>query len=167
MRKPVVEPVVVREVELDATVEEVWALLTEPAELGTWLGTDVRVAHGLGADGSALNWALGAGTEASLLDAGVARRLVVGDIDPGRRLGFVWWPDDEPALASAVSFTITREDQAGPCRLRIEERPLATAGARACSLADAASAWDDRLLGLELRLLTKAVAFAGAGLARL
>ena len=144
------EPVVVREIQLDTSSDELWSLLTDARELATWLGTDVELDPIEGGIGS-------------LLDGEVLRRLVVDEVVPGQRIGFVWWPDDAPEQASTVTFTIAGDGEQST--LRVVERPVAAGAARACSLTGAEALWDDRLLGLELRLITRAAALVGAGLA--
>jgi uncharacterized protein YndB with AHSA1/START domain len=65
-------------------------------------------------------------------------------------LTWTWAPD---GVASTVELTVV--DHGDRTTLRVTERKAgATAAARACSIGDA---WDDRLLGLELRCLTRAL----------
>jgi uncharacterized protein YndB with AHSA1/START domain len=141
------EHTVTREVVLDTTADDLWTLLTDPTELGSWLGEEVRLDPRPGG-------------AAQVLDVnGTVRRGRVLEADEGRRLGFTWWPEDDEALASTVSFTLTEED--GRTRLTVVEtlpsRTVPTAGgaARACARSDAGAAWDDRLFGLEARLLCR------------
>ena len=62
-------------------------------------------------------------------------------------LTWTWAPD---GVASTVELTLVEEGER--TTVRVTER---RAGARACSIGDA---WDDRLLGLELRCLTRTLA---------
>jgi len=147
------ERTVRREVILDATADELWDLLTDPAELGGWLGDEVRLDPTPG------------GAASVLTDDGTVRHGRVVEAEAGRRLGFTWWPEDDERMASTVRFTIDQEG--GRTRLTVVEtlpEPSATlrngsgrnGAAKACSLADAGAAWDDRLLGLEVRILARA-----------
>ena len=63
-------------------------------------------------------------------------------------VSWTWAPD---GVASTVELTLATEGERTTVRV-VEHRPMATAGARACSIGDA---WDDRLFGLELRCLTQ------------
>lgn len=104
-----------REVTLDATADEVWALLTDPDELAAWVGEEVRAA------------------DVAIGTAGLA---------------WTWSPD---GVSSSVELTVVETDDGTTVRVT-ERRTGAIAGARACSVGDA---WDDRLLGLELRCLRR------------
>jgi len=135
------ERTVTREVVLDTTADELWTLLTDPTELGDWLGDEVRFDPTPGG-------------AASVVDGGTVRHGRVLEAERGRRLGFTWWPADDETAASTVSFTLAEEE--GRTRLTVVETIPAPQGtAKACSLVDAGAAWDDRLLGLEVRLLTR------------
>lgn len=134
---------VVREMTLDVSSEELWRWVSNADGWRGWLGDEPVVPVSIGDPGSLR------------ADDGL-RHLVLDHRDEGRSLGFVWWRDDDPAALSSVTFTI-ESDHVDPSRsrLRIEERPLVTAGARACSLGAAEGAWDSRLLGLELCLMNR------------
>jgi uncharacterized protein YndB with AHSA1/START domain len=143
------ERTVTREVVLDTTAEDVWALLTDSTELGSWLGDEVRLDP---TPGGAAHIREGDGT------VRVGRVTLA---DKGRQLGFRWWPADDEAMASTVTFTLAEEGDR--TRLTVVETLASTTGAstggttRACLLADAGELWDDRLLGLERRLLGRPV----------
>ena len=152
------ERTVRREVVLDTTAEELWTLLTDPAELGGWLGDEVQLDPTPG------------GAASVLAGDGTVRHGRVVEAEAGRRLGFTWWPADDERVASTVRFTIDQEGER--TRLTVVEtlpEPSASlrtgagrkgsgrnGAAKACSLADAGAAWDDRLLGLEVRMLARA-----------
>lgn len=104
-----------REIELDASAEEVWAALCEP---DTWL-----------ADEGALDVSVG-GTGV-LVEDGVVRRAIVESVEIGRRLVYRWWNDGDDAAASRVELTILPSD--GPTRLIVRETlpGSVTAGASA------------------------------------
>jgi uncharacterized protein YndB with AHSA1/START domain len=103
-----------REVELDASLAEVWASLTEPQRLSAWLGGTVEL--DVRPDGR--------GTVRR--EDGVVRRVVVEAVDPGRRLAIRWWPFEEPGEAgrpgpgSRVEFLV--EPLPLGTRLRVRER---------------------------------------------
>ncbi len=65
-------------------------------------------------------------------------------------VSWTWAPD---GVASTVELTLAEDGGRTTVRV-VERRPVATSGARACSIGDA---WDDRLLGLELRCLRRAL----------
>jgi uncharacterized protein YndB with AHSA1/START domain len=141
------ERTVRREVILDATADELWTLLTDPVELGGWLGDEVQLDPTPG------------GAASVLAGDGTVRNGRVVEAEAGRRLGFTWWPEDDETLASTVRFTLDQEGER--TRLTVVEtlpEPSASVrngSAKACSLADAGAAWDDRLLGLEVRMLAR------------
>ncbi len=72
-----------REVELSAPVDVVWAVLTDPDELAEWLGGEVDLELEPGSVGRV--------TEPD----GTVRQVLVTDVEPGRRLGWHWWSDDD------------------------------------------------------------------------
>jgi uncharacterized protein YndB with AHSA1/START domain len=154
---------VTRDVLLDAGADEVWRLLSDDAELSTWLGDDVHLDLRPGGSGV-------------VGDGEAQRHAVVEEVVDGRRLVLSWW-SDHGGDVSRVSFDL--EQVGDRTRLTVVETappPGATqgrrgdaggrrnGGARCCagSAIDIGSAWDERLLGLELRLLSR----AGAVLAR-
>ena len=97
-------PSIEREIELDASVEEVWAAMCEP---DTWL-----------ADEGSLDIAVG-GT-GRLVDDGIVRHAVVEAVETGRRLVYRWWSDDDEGdAASRVELTLVPSD--GPTRLLVRE----------------------------------------------
>ena len=123
---------VIRELEIDAPADEVWALLEDPDELAAWVGDDVR------------------------------RAELAPLVDGERRRSWRWAPDGvasdvEVAVEEAGERTRVRvvERVAAPAA----PGPSARASARACVSGDA---WDDRLFGLEVRWLTRAHALVRA-----
>ncbi len=141
----VVEQVVRRTVELEASVEDVWALLTEPEGLAGWLGEEVELVPEPGTPGRVRP------------TGGARHRLVVDEVEPGRRFGFTWWPVERPTDASRVTFTLDFTlDADGPrTRLTVVEVPVVRAGGRPCALGLDGDVWADRLLGLELTVLAR------------
>ena len=113
---------VTRSVVLPAEPDEVWATLTTPEELSTWLGEVVALELEPG------------GSLVVREDEGATRRGVVEAADPGRILSFRWrrlagaGVSLEVGGASRVTFVL-EADPAGT-RLTVTEEPvpLATAG---------------------------------------
>lgn len=162
---------VTRDLVLDASVDEVWRLLTDPAELSSWLGDRVDLE-------------LRPGGVGALIDGDDLRHLAVAAVIPERCLQFVWWRDREPDAASVVTFTLAPDSdevhdssdaRQTRTRLVVEETATPSAslragpgggGLRACRLAgDAAEQWELRLLSLDLRVTAHRFGLVGAGAA--
>ncbi len=120
---------VVREVELSAPADAVWVVLTDPDELAEWLGGEVDLELEPGAVGRVTD------------PDGTVRQVLVTDVEPGRRLGWHWWSDDDE-LSSVdllvepldddctrirVTETITAEGP-GPIAPQASVRSFALAG---------------------------------------
>lgn len=129
---------VTRSVELDAEVDEVWRCLTDDDERSAWFGGDTRIDVRPGGAGRVVD------------PDGTRRRVHVDRVEPGRRLGWRWWRDDDDGDASDVEFVL---EPVGPVtRLIVTERRTGVVGdVSAC----AAGAVGARLLDLELLLLTR------------
>jgi uncharacterized protein YndB with AHSA1/START domain len=130
-----------REVVLDGTLDEVWQLVTDEAELSSWLADSVSFEPRPGAAGA-------------LVDKGATWRLRVEEVlevDAARRLRFTWWPETG-GPASEVSMTIEETTDGGRTRLRVRERFTGGVSLKGRAVA---GLWDDRLLGLELRCLSR------------
>ncbi|MGZ4716045.1 MAG: SRPBCC domain-containing protein [Acidimicrobiales bacterium] len=80
----------VREVELSAPGDVVWAVLTDPDELAEWLGGEVDLTLEPGSVGRVTD------------PDGTVRQVLVTDVEPGRRLGWHWWSDDELSSVELV-----------------------------------------------------------------
>ena len=119
-----------RSVVLPASVEAVWAALTEAGHLSAWLGGGVELEPFPGG-------------QIVVREDGRVRRGVVVDLEPlrhleirwlpaSRRIGFVWGSDDEPAGSGGdVEFFVDALPELGGTRLTVVERaparPLAAA----------------------------------------
>ena len=125
-----IDRLVRRSVTLDTSIEEAWRLLTDADELAGWLGT---------VDGDVLRE----------LD-GTVRHVTVDDVVEGERLAFTWAQED--GELSEVVFTLDETDEG--TRVTVEERAV-LAGGRACQMTECQ--WDDRLLGLELTVLSRSL----------
>ena len=75
---------VTRTISLDASADEVWRLLTDDAELSLWFSSAAshrrRCPEASAASSTATS----------------VRRAVVHRVEPGRRLGFTWWDENDP-----------------------------------------------------------------------
>ena len=114
-----------RTLDLDCTPDELWRLVTEPASLAHWLGSDVELEAAPGSPGRVVD------------DDGIVRHLVVRQVVDGERLAFTWWTDDAESESSEVVFDVEPADRGS--RLIVTE----TVGA-------GASSWDARLVSLWL-----------------
>ncbi len=130
-----------RRVTLPTDAEEAWALLTEAEHLADWLGAEVELQPEPGAGGLVVD------------HDGTRRRLVVDEVDVGRRLAWHWAEEgDEGRLGvvTRVEVTLTPEDQG--TRLLVTERAVESTPVQA----SAGSAWSHRLRHLEALLLVAA-----------
>jgi uncharacterized protein YndB with AHSA1/START domain len=128
------KPEVTRSVDLEAGADQVWELLTDPELRGAWLDDD---------------------------DA-LERELRIDDARPGESLTWTWWRSDDEASTSQVAIVLT-ELATGGTRVAVTERLLAAplTGSRVRSRVQMSAsarvgfptAWDRRLLGLELLLV--------------
>src|SRR3954454_10697182 len=136
------DAVVERNVNLDATPDDVWRALTAPEELATWFGPEVELDVRPGGRGRFVD------------DDGCVRRAVVDQVSAGTRLVLRWWPEgDDPGTAASVVTFVVSPTGSGT-RLVVTERLVARASAASMrAAADAAgSAWMWRLDVLLLRL---------------
>jgi uncharacterized protein YndB with AHSA1/START domain len=133
-----------RHVTLPADLEGAWELLTRPDDQAGWLGAEVDLRPRPGAAGSVVD------------HDGTRRRLVVDEVDAGRRLTWHWAVEGDDGVvgpASQVEITLVPVEEG--TRLTVVERPLEPA-ARAGVQASAGAAWSHRLLHLEALLLVAA-----------
>ena len=128
----VTEHVVERQIELEASPEEVWQLVCEPE---SWL-----------ADAGSVD--LRPGGSGRLVDEGVARRVEVETVDDGARVVFRWW-DEDHGEDGASRVEITVRPSTGPTALAIRETlllPVARAAVRGPrAWARAGLRWEVRL----------------------
>jgi uncharacterized protein YndB with AHSA1/START domain len=102
-----------REIVLPAAPGQVWEAITSPEVLREWFGADVA-------------WELTPGGAGRFQeDDGSAREARVGSVEPGRHLGFRWWPEGREDEASDVDFELS-EDGDGT-RLVVTETPAGAA----------------------------------------
>ena len=130
---------ITRSVELDASVDDVWRAMTEPALLADWLDVvelDVRPGGG------------GLIVEPD----GAVRRARVDDVQPARRLALCWWPEDGSGPASTVELDL--EETATGTRVVVTET---VASGSASAAAQAEVRWGVRFLLLGCCLVRAAV----------
>jgi uncharacterized protein YndB with AHSA1/START domain len=106
---------ITREVTVDASADDVWDALTDPAELAAWFGADAEVDLRVG---GAIRFRWPDGSE---------RRGLVIDLDPPRRLAFRWRELRAGAAglaaadATVVAFTLDADDRG--TRVTVTESP--------------------------------------------
>jgi uncharacterized protein YndB with AHSA1/START domain len=115
---------VVHEELLDAPPEEVWPAVSEEDGLASWLGDEVALD------------VRPAGT-GHVVDGGVRREVLVTDVEPGRRVAWQWWGDDD--VLSAVEIVLAPAPHG--TYLRIVETTLTARGPQA----SLAAGWRVRL----------------------
>ena len=128
-----------RELDLDLDPELVWELITRPEDLAAWLGDEVDLEPVEGALGRVVD------------DDGTVRRLVVGEVDTGRRLSWDWWEEgDADGTLSRVELTLDPTESG--TRLRVLELPRtpAPAGTVAPRASASLGRWNRLLVELEL-----------------
>ncbi len=130
---------------LPADPDEVWEVLTSAEGVEGWLG-----------EGSTLPPVEGADLDVADVETGVRRLGRVERVEPGRRLGFVWWPADRDdadrdgdgrgGSASRVEVVLSPVDDG--TRLVITETPLGPTSASA----SVAGLWAWRSAAVELHV---------------
>jgi len=135
-----------RSVDLDVDPDTLWRAITDERELATWFARQAALDVRPGGRGRFVD------------DDGIARRAVVEELDPGRRLVLRWWPEGEgPAEASVVTLVVS--PRAGGARLQVTEQLAASARSDFGALAEASrTAWMWRLDLLLLRVAATAAA---------
>ena len=136
-----------RSIELDVADDELWHLLTDPAELATWLGDEVAID-------------LVPGGAGRVLDDQIERDLIVEQVIPGERIAWRWWPHDEPGSASRVEIVIAPHP--GGTRVEVIETLLPTA----TPVTALAAIGSRQALRWEVRLALIAIGAAASCLAR-
>ena len=92
-----------RHVTLPADLDEAWELLTDPDDLAGWLGREVVLDPTPGATGSVVD------------HDGTRRRLVVDEVDAGRRLAWRWWTEGDDESQPGRDHARPRPRAAPPC----------------------------------------------------
>ena len=105
---PASDPVVTKDIDLDADTEEVWTALTDDDERRLWMGGDTEFDVRPGGRGHITD------------DDGTRRDVLVHEVEVGRRLTLDWWTDD--GVPSHVEFVVVPTERGS--RLTVTERPL-------------------------------------------
>ena len=92
-------------IELDAAIADVWTALTDPTQLGEWLGGDVELD------------VRPAGTGRVDDDDGTVRDVLVTDVELHHRIAWHWW-DDRNGLSSVE---VTLEETGSTTTVRVVE----------------------------------------------
>jgi uncharacterized protein YndB with AHSA1/START domain len=135
--------------DLPASPEEVWEVVSSPEGVESWLGDDSTLPPVEGAD-----------LDVADTETGTRRHGRVETVEPGRRLGYVWWPADGPEHGGDDGTTATRVEiqlvPHGPgTRLIVTETPITTTSAIG------GTTWAWRVASVELVITRRAL---GAGL---
>jgi uncharacterized protein YndB with AHSA1/START domain len=125
-----------RSIELDASPDEVWRAVSDPAELAGWLADEADLDVVPGGEGR-------------FVEDGHVRRAVVERVDHGRSLVFRWW-DEEGGEGDATRVEVTVLPTGGPTRLVVRETVVAASAVKV------ARRWDLRLTCLALLRLAAA-----------
>lgn len=128
------------EIELPATRDEVWDALTSDSGLAPWMG-----------EGAAVDARPGGAISVPDVATGRPREGQIESLDRGRRLGFVWWPEDDPAERSHVSISL-EPTQIGT-RVVVIETLSASAAFGGEATAQAAWSWRQAMCAVSLRTL--------------
>ena len=129
--------------DLDAAPEEVWDALAAP---DTWL-----------ADSGSLP--LEPGAEGHLVEDGRSRTAVVEEVDPGHRLVYRWWDDDDLDDVSRVEITLVAGPDTGT-RVVVREWAIAAVlDARGVVVSPGeGQAWDRRFTWLSFEASARTLA---------
>lgn len=138
-----------RSVEVEASPDDVWELLVDDDDRAEWFGgpTELRPEPG---------------TPATFTDPdGTRREATVGDVEPGTRIDWVWWPAERRGDDDGASHvSVTLEPTTIGTRVTVTEVPLVPM-ARASMSATTRSAMSMSaafpLLDLEYALLCRSL----------
>ena len=126
------EPVrITRELDLDISPDELWSLLADGERWSEWLIDEGAPTVRPGSIGR-------------VVDASDHRHVHVRSVEPGERVTFEWWTDDDATDRSHVELEVVRDGSR--TALRVTETFARTGAASA----HAEVAWDVRLLVLHL-----------------
>jgi uncharacterized protein YndB with AHSA1/START domain len=82
---------VTRQIDVEVDPDELWRTIVDDEERAAWWGGDTELDLRPGGDGHATD------------PDGTIRRIRVDEVEPGRRLAYRWWTDDD---ASAVELVV-------------------------------------------------------------
>jgi uncharacterized protein YndB with AHSA1/START domain len=108
-----------REIDIDAPIEVVWTVITEPEHINGWFTDSAELDVRPGAEGR-FGW------EASATNRKMAVNVRVERVDPPHFFSFRWeYPDgDEPTEANAPLVEFSLEARGDSTRLRLVESGL-------------------------------------------
>ena len=111
--------------DIDAPVEEVWEALTSTEGWAGWMGRN-----------STLGDDVGEPLYAADPVTGEPKRGQIDEFDAGRRLGYRWWPEQNPDQTSHVAITLT------PCESGTRVTVVETVpGHAVCSATAQSASW--------------------------
>lgn len=121
--------------DLPASPDEVWEVVSSPDGVEAWLG-----------EGSTLPPVEGADLDVADTETGTRRRGRVESVEPGHRLGYVWWPadDEEGGDGAATRVEIQLVPHGPGTRLTVTETPVAAPPV------GGSAAWAWRMASVEL-----------------
>lgn len=93
--------------EFPVPVDELWSAVSDADGLAGWLGDELELDVRPGGQGR-------------VVEDGEVRRIVVEDVDPGRRLSFTWWPET-PVIGAPTLVDLLVEAAPGGSRLIVRE----------------------------------------------
>jgi uncharacterized protein YndB with AHSA1/START domain len=99
--------------EIEADVDEVWEVLTDPDALGRWLGTEVDLDLRPGGVGHVVD------------PDGTVRQVLVTDVEEATRVAWHWWEDDGPLTSVEITLSPT------PSGTRVDVHEIYAAAPRA------------------------------------
>ncbi len=128
------QPRVDQSVDIEASPDDVWHALTDPAELALWLDADVTLDLEPGAAGR-------------VVDAdGTVRQVLVTEVEPGYRLTWHWWQDG----GEFSSVEITAIPVGDGTRVRVRETLTSDGGGvQVSATAGPSQQWARSLVGLQ------------------
>ena len=142
-----------RTIDIEADPDDVWELIVDDDERSAWFGGPSTLEPVPGGSGVF--------TEPD----GTRRSAVVEEVEPGRRLRWSWWPDDDPGDAATVDIDlvpVTPERPGAPAigtRVTVTETPLVPTAACSAAKASMTARMTTRmaapLLGLELAAMAR------------
>jgi uncharacterized protein YndB with AHSA1/START domain len=136
-----------REIRIDAPIDVVWAVVTEPEHIATWFSDEAEIDVRPGGDGR-LVWQMKA------TNREVAVNLRVERLEPPHAFSFRWdYPDDaQPTASNAALVEFALEADGESTRLRLVESGLealeSTDAEKDAYFEEHSRGWDTHLGGL-------------------